>query len=120
MTTLWRVSREGGGMASTDAQALQVQTPRIVESGPRKTPQQPRNRLKEYLTDAEMQGLLVAGHQGRHGVRDHCLMLLAWRHGLRVSELTGLTLVDLDLTLAAPHIQVRRLKGSTRTAHELL
>jgi type 1 fimbriae regulatory protein FimB len=97
--------------------ALPRNMPRIVQSEHPHTPQ-PRNRLKEYLTDAEMAVLLKAATQGRHGVRDHCLVLLAWRHGLRVSELVGLTLVDVDLT--ARQIQVRRLKGSTSTHHDLL
>jgi type 1 fimbriae regulatory protein FimB len=99
------------------AGARQANTLRIVQSDKRKA-HHSRNRLKEYLTDPEMEVLLNAAKEGRHGVRDHCLVLLTWRHGLRVSELVGLTLVDLDLT--ARQLQVRRLKGSTGTHHDLL
>ena len=84
-------------------------THRIVES---------RNRIREYLTDEEMEELLTAANRGRHGVRDYAMLLLGWRHGLRVSELTGLTLVDLQFP--ARQIHVRRLKGSISSHHDLL
>jgi len=90
---------------------------RIVQSHDR-PPRPPRQRLKEYLTDQEMETLLAAAKRGRHGVRDYALLLLAWRHGFRVSELIRLTLVDLQFP--ARQIQVRRLKGSISTHHELL
>src|SRR5579859_315492 len=48
-------------------------------------------RTREYLTPAEVEKLLQAsGKVGRHGARDRTLILLAYRHGLRVSELVTL------------------------------
>src|ERR1700730_9357184 len=45
-------------------------------------------RTREYLTPAEVEKLLQASSKvGRHGARDRTLILLAYRHGLRVSEL---------------------------------
>ncbi len=68
---------------------------------------------KNFLTESEMKKFLEAARKGRHSVRDYCLMLMAYRHGLRVSELVDLRLKDLDFDSA--RIYVRRLKGSLST-----
>ncbi len=69
--------------------------------------------IKNFLTTSEMKKFLEAARKGRHGVRDYCLMLTAYRHGLRVSELIDIRLKDLDFDSA--RIYVRRLKGSLST-----
>lgn len=71
------------------------------------------SKSKNFLTDAEMKKFLSAARRGRYGVRDFCMMLVAFRHGLRVSELTDLKLQDLDLDTG--RIFVRRKKGSLST-----
>ncbi len=68
---------------------------------------------KNFLTQSEMKKFLEAARKGRHGVRDYCLMLTAYRHGLRVSELIDIRHKDLDFDSA--RIYVRRLKGSLST-----
>jgi integrase len=48
-------------------------------------------RTREYLTPAEVGNLLQASSKvGRHGARDRTLILLAYRHALRVSEFVTL------------------------------
>ncbi len=71
------------------------------------------SHAKNFLTEFEMKKFLAAAHKGRHGARDFCLMLVAYRHGMRVSELVDVRLKDVDLETA--RIFVRRVKGSLST-----
>src|ERR1700738_1670014 len=52
---------------------------------------------KDYLTESEIAQFLAASKLGRHGVRDYCMMLLAYRHGLRVSELIDIRIAHVDM-----------------------
>lgn len=63
---------------------------------------------KDFLTEAEMKRFLEAARHGRHGVRDYLMMLMAYRHGLRVSELVDLRLKDLDLETGRLRAQEER------------
>jgi len=58
-----------------------------------------------FLSREELEALLAAPDRGTwHGRRDHALILLAAQTGLRVSELTALTIDDVHLG-AGPHIR---------------
>lgn len=68
-----------------------------------------------FLTPEETLAVLrVARHRS---TRDWTMILLAYRHGLRASEVCGLKLADVDLK--AGSISVRRLKGSLQTTQPL-
>src|SRR5581483_12020506 len=75
------------------------------------------DRHKNYLTESETTNFLRAARKGRHGVRNYAMVLLAYRHGLRVSELINIRMAELDLDTG--HLFVRRLKGSLSTSHPL-
>jgi site-specific recombinase XerD len=75
-------------------------------------------RLRDYLTRDEVASLLRAAKKGpRHRARNHAMILLAYRHGLRASEIVGLRLSDLDI--ATGTIYCRRAKSSRSTLHPM-
>ena len=49
-------------------------------------------RTREYLTQKEVERLMKAASNNRHGHRDTTMILLAFRHGLRASDLCSLRL----------------------------
>lgn len=73
--------------------------------------------LRDYLTRDEVASLLRAAKKSRHGARNHAMILLAYRHGLRASEVTGLRVSDLDLKRGT--IYCRRAKNSRFSLHPL-
>jgi integrase len=75
-------------------------------------------RSREHLTPAEIDRLIAAARRlGRHGDRDAAMILLAYRHGLRVSELVGLRPEQMDLQQGLLH--VRRRKSGLASTHPL-
>lgn len=74
-------------------------------------------RLRSHLTRDEVMQLLRAARKNRHGARNQAMMLLAYRHGLRASEVVGLRWSDLDVGLGT--IYCRRAKGSNPGVHPL-
>jgi type 1 fimbriae regulatory protein FimB/type 1 fimbriae regulatory protein FimE len=87
----------------------------------RKVPLRLKNteyRSREYLTEDEVDQLMdAAGRVGRHGHRDATLILLSYRHGLRVTELVSLRWEQLDLKQGLMH--VNRLKHGNPSVHPL-
>lgn len=81
-------------------------------------PQKPRNRdvrSREHLTEPEVRRIIqAAAGLGRHGHRDSTMILVAFRHGLRVSELVALRRDQLQLDSGTMHVN-RRKRGKPST-----
>jgi site-specific recombinase XerD len=76
-------------------------------------PQQIRRQAMSFMTYEELLTVLKVARQRR--TRDWCMLLVAYRHGLRTTEVCGLKLSDLKDGV----LSVQRLKGSRRTAQPL-
>jgi len=72
-------------------------------------------RTREYLTEQEIETLVGAARQNRYGHRDATMILVAFRHGLRASEVVDLRWDQVDFNQAALH--VRRVKQGTPSVH---
>ena len=75
----------------------------------------PRRSTMNFLSPEEVLAVLKAARE--RATRDWAMILLAYRHGLRASEVCGLKLADIDLKAGA--ISIRRLKGSMQTVQPL-
>jgi type 1 fimbriae regulatory protein FimB len=69
---------------------------------------------RRHLTGLEVEKLLAATNGTRNEARDRCLILLIFRHGLRVSEAVGLKLSDVDMEGRSLHVKHLK-KGWTTT-----
>ena len=97
---------------------LKLVTPNTVKRTV--TPKRRRNgdlRTREYLTEAEVERLIEVARDNRWGHRDSTMLLIAFRHGLRASELVDLRWEQIDLESAILH--VRRVKQGTPATHPL-
>src|SRR4051812_24031550 len=74
-------------------------------------------RTREHLTEPEVERLIEAAKGARHGHRDACMILIAYRHGLRASELCDLRWDQISFSGAVLH--VRRRKAGTPSTHPL-
>src|SRR6267142_1447156 len=74
-------------------------------------------RAREYLTEREVDRLIEAAKGNRWGHRDATAILVAYRHGLRASELVAVRWDDIELTTGRLH--VRRAKGGTASVHPI-
>ncbi len=72
---------------------------------------------RKHLTALEVDKLLSATKGHRNEARDRCLLLMMFRHGLRVSEACGLELSRVDIESRVLH--VARLKKGLSTTHPI-
>ena len=75
-------------------------------------------RTREHLTETEIEKLLKAAGTNRWGHRDGTMILVAYRHGLRASELVDLRWDHVNFATATLH--VRRVKQGTPATHPIL
>jgi len=98
-------------MARTSQTSWSVQTP------PKK-PTNAERRSREYLTAHEVDQVIAAARQmGRHSSRDTALILLMYRHGLRVAEAVSLRWDAVNLQTGLLH--VHRIKNGEPSVHPL-
>src|SRR5580700_130806 len=91
-----------------------------VQSAPARLPRRKPDaeyRSREHLTEREVERLIEAAKGNRWGYRDTTMVLVAFRHGLRASELVDLRWDQIDLEHALLH--VRRLKNGSPATHPL-
>ena len=99
---------------------LRLVEPRNVN---RSVPVRPANaklRQREYLTAKEVEKLIKAAKdgRGRYGDRDATLILIAFRHGLRASEICDLEWSQVEFGRSAS-LHVRRVKNGKPSVHPL-
>jgi type 1 fimbriae regulatory protein FimB/type 1 fimbriae regulatory protein FimE len=83
-------------------------------------PTRPKNaevRTREYLTEKEIERLIEACKDNCWPHRDQTMILLAFRHGLRASELCDLQWTQVDFN--AGTLAVTRAKNGTPATHPL-
>lgn len=89
---------------------------RKTAAKPARTEREPTTVLdtkREWLTEAEVERIIRAADNDR----DRLMILMAYRHGLRVSELINIQWRQLDLE--GGRFAVTRLKGSDDSVHPL-
>jgi site-specific recombinase XerD len=74
-------------------------------------------RTREHLTEHEVEKLVEAARGNRNGHRDATMILVAYRHGLRASELVDRRWDQISFSGAVLH--VRRRKAGTPSTHPL-
>jgi type 1 fimbriae regulatory protein FimB/type 1 fimbriae regulatory protein FimE len=90
--------------------ADQASTPNTVNSSVERT--------REYLTVKEVEDLMAAARKSsRYGHRDATMILIAYRHGLRASEVCDLQWHQAELN--AGRLHVRRSKRGTPSVHPI-
>jgi type 1 fimbriae regulatory protein FimB/type 1 fimbriae regulatory protein FimE len=86
----------------------------------RRTPKRLPNaelRTREHLTEHEVERLIETAKGNRHGHRDSTMILVAFTHGLRASELVNLKWDAVDF--AGGRLHVNRAKRGTPATHPL-
>lgn len=99
-----------------------TETTPAIENGTVAPPRRRKNadvRTREYLTEPEVTQLTETARRARsrYAHRDSTMILLCFRHAMRVSELVRLRWSDVDFT--TERLNVRRLKGSISGVHPI-
>jgi site-specific recombinase XerD len=90
----------------------------VIGTVPPRRIENAKRRPREYLTVKEVAKLIEGARVSRrYGHRDATMILIAYRHGLRVSELCALRCDQIDFDRGLLH--VRRVKNGTPSVHPL-
>ena len=104
MSTRIKSSRTGRNGGRTSAAAVQTHTPERVRR---------HERTIHFLTQDELRRLFKV----MHSKRDKAIFLVAYRHGLRASEIGLLQKTDVDMKQG--RISIHRLKGSLSAVYPM-
>jgi site-specific recombinase XerD len=90
----------------------------MANSAPPRKPKNQEVRSREHLTPDEVEALVQAAKKSeRHGHRNATLILMMYRHGLRVSEAIALRWDQVDLKQGT--LYVNRMKRGIPSTHPL-
>jgi len=103
------------GKKTVENQQSFAQAPTAVNVTVRK--RQRQRGPRDYLTEREIEKLMKAADANRWGHRDATAILIAYRHGLRASELVALRWDDIEL--ATGRLHVRRAKAGATSVHPI-
>ncbi len=73
--------------------------------------------IRKYLDESEINSMIENIKKGMNAWRDRCMISMCFIHGLRASELGGLTLDNIELN--AKRIYIPRLKNGLSVQHPL-
>jgi type 1 fimbriae regulatory protein FimB len=90
--------------------------PANVLTMPAKKPRAARRGKMDFLSPDELLAVLRVARE--HSTRSWTMILIAYSHGLRASEVCGLKLADINIKDAT--IATKRLKGSLATVQMLM
>ena len=76
-----------------------------------------RKPPRDWLHELEVEAMIKAAGRNRHAVRDQALILLCYRHGLRVGELIALEWAHIDFRTSL--LTVRRSKRGLDSTHPI-
>lgn len=122
LEAIYGTDYKGKGLKPVKKPHLALVAPRTVYGTDEaaRPPRRLRNaevRAREYLTNAEVERLLAAAGKNRNGHRDHTMILVAYRHGLRAAELVTLRWSAVDFKHGQLH--VHRVKNGSPSVHPL-
>ncbi len=96
---------------------------RLVQPATKKRAVAPRRqpnrdlRSREHLTETEVEKLIETAKTNRYGHRDATMILVAYRHGLRASEICDLRWEQVEFASATMHVS--RVKSGKPSTHPI-
>jgi integrase len=113
-------SNRNGALISMTKPALKIVSPTTVIQNV--TPRRPKNadvRTREYLTESEVEQLIDGCKGNRRPHRDQTMILIAFRHGLRASEVCDLQWTQVDFEKGnLEHVPPQLNQGDSRGAED--